>query len=392
MSEYQFYEFQAVERPLSREARAELRSISSRAEITATSLINEYHWGDFKGDPEELVKKHFDAFLYHANWGTRRFLFRVPLDTIVPEQIEEFRSGECVGIRYTRTHALIDFDMHFDGGDAWFADDDDDGSPMAALLPLRQAIMAGDMRPMYVAWLASVYSEGGDSLDENMEPPVPPGLNELTPAMVTLAEFLCVNRFLFEAAARASPRLKPADDGPLLEAWIESIPETEKNALLVRACEEDGFHPGAMLMARFRAHQAKTQVGTLKRSSGSRRTVGQLIAEGERLAAEEQARENARKQREAERQAQEAAAARERHLKSVAGNKAKWWKKADDAVSTRQQKRYDEAIEILRDLFELAERSGRVDDAQVRLAALCKKHARKENFVRKVQSAKLGTR
>jgi hypothetical protein len=42
MSEYQYYEFLALDRPLTEEQRAELRSISSRAEITATRFVNEY--------------------------------------------------------------------------------------------------------------------------------------------------------------------------------------------------------------------------------------------------------------------------------------------------------------------------------------------------------------
>ena len=70
MSEYQYYEFLALDRPLTAEQRAELRSISSRAEITATRFVNEYQWGDLKGDPREMVKRYFDAFLYLANWGT----------------------------------------------------------------------------------------------------------------------------------------------------------------------------------------------------------------------------------------------------------------------------------------------------------------------------------
>jgi len=41
MSEYQYYEFRAVDRPLTPQQQAELRSRSSRATITATSFINE---------------------------------------------------------------------------------------------------------------------------------------------------------------------------------------------------------------------------------------------------------------------------------------------------------------------------------------------------------------
>ena len=49
MSEYQYYEFQAIDRPLDESDREALRSLSSRAQITATSFTNHYEWGDFKG-------------------------------------------------------------------------------------------------------------------------------------------------------------------------------------------------------------------------------------------------------------------------------------------------------------------------------------------------------
>jgi hypothetical protein len=58
--------------------------LSTRAEITATRFTNEYHWGDFRGDPGQMMAAYFDAFLYLANWGTRHLMFRVPrtvLDT-----------------------------------------------------------------------------------------------------------------------------------------------------------------------------------------------------------------------------------------------------------------------------------------------------------------------
>ena len=43
MSEYQYYEFVAVDQPLTSKQQAELRKHSSRATITASSFINEYH-------------------------------------------------------------------------------------------------------------------------------------------------------------------------------------------------------------------------------------------------------------------------------------------------------------------------------------------------------------
>jgi len=72
MSEFQYYEFVAIDRPLSPSARKRLRAITSRATITSTRLVNTYEWGDFMADPHDLVAKYFEAFLYYANWGTRR--------------------------------------------------------------------------------------------------------------------------------------------------------------------------------------------------------------------------------------------------------------------------------------------------------------------------------
>ena len=40
MSEYQYYEFQAIDRPLTQQQMAELRAVSTRARITATSFTN----------------------------------------------------------------------------------------------------------------------------------------------------------------------------------------------------------------------------------------------------------------------------------------------------------------------------------------------------------------
>ncbi len=49
MSEYQCYELVALDRPLT--AKAELRAISTRAEISTTRFWNEYQWGDLEPLP-----------------------------------------------------------------------------------------------------------------------------------------------------------------------------------------------------------------------------------------------------------------------------------------------------------------------------------------------------
>jgi len=82
VSEYQYYDFRAIDRPLTRKEMAALRSISTRAAITATSFTNHYEWGDLKANPSKLIEKYFDAFVYVANWGTHEFYIRLPQESV----------------------------------------------------------------------------------------------------------------------------------------------------------------------------------------------------------------------------------------------------------------------------------------------------------------------
>ena len=51
MSEYQYYEFRAIDQPLDEKAMEALRNLSSRAQITPTSFVNEYNYGETSKGP-----------------------------------------------------------------------------------------------------------------------------------------------------------------------------------------------------------------------------------------------------------------------------------------------------------------------------------------------------
>ena len=94
MSTYEYFEFRAVDRPLTDEEMHKLRQYSTRAQITPTSFSNEYNWGNFKGDPEKWMDLYFDAFVHVASWGTRWFMMRVPKRLIDAEVLAQFRVDE----------------------------------------------------------------------------------------------------------------------------------------------------------------------------------------------------------------------------------------------------------------------------------------------------------
>ena len=114
MSEYQYYEFQAIDRPLDERAMAALRSITSRARITPTSLVNVYHFGDFKGDPDRLMDQYFDAHLYVANWGTRRLMLRLPVRSFPLATAKPYGVPYVLKARTTKEHVILDFHSESD--------------------------------------------------------------------------------------------------------------------------------------------------------------------------------------------------------------------------------------------------------------------------------------
>lgn len=57
MSEYQYYEFLALDKPLTAEEKTYVESISSRVELTSTQAVFVYNYGDFRGEPKQLLEK-----------------------------------------------------------------------------------------------------------------------------------------------------------------------------------------------------------------------------------------------------------------------------------------------------------------------------------------------
>jgi hypothetical protein len=117
VSEYQYYEFPAVDRPLNDRQMQKLRAVSSRAMITPTSFVNEYDWGDFKGDPDEWMEKYFDAFLYCANSGTRRFMLRFDKRHFDADAATAFCVGDNASLKIRGEHVILSFEANCEDDD-----------------------------------------------------------------------------------------------------------------------------------------------------------------------------------------------------------------------------------------------------------------------------------
>ncbi len=69
MSEYQYYEWQTIDRPLTPEEQAAVNELSSHIDVTSSTAVVTYSWGDFKHDPRQVLARYFDAFLYLVAWS-----------------------------------------------------------------------------------------------------------------------------------------------------------------------------------------------------------------------------------------------------------------------------------------------------------------------------------
>jgi hypothetical protein len=119
MSEYQYYEFQAIDRPLTAAQMEELRAFSSRARITPTTFVNEYSYGSFKGDADGWMQQYFDAHLYLANWGTHVLMLRLPSRLLAKKTATPYCPGHSANASESKGKVVLSFLSEDEDGGEW---------------------------------------------------------------------------------------------------------------------------------------------------------------------------------------------------------------------------------------------------------------------------------
>ncbi len=344
MSEYQYYEFLAIDRPLDPSEMAVLRTLSSRAEITPTRFQNEYNWGDFKGSPEKLMEKYFDAHVYFANWGTFRLMLRFPRESIDEEMLIPYVIDDVLSFWYGNEHVILEWVLN---------DEEPDGDWgrvegwMAQLVPVRDEIERGDFRALYLGWLS------GASLDhvpkDEDEPPIPAGLGSLTPAQAALADFLQIDADFLSAAALASPSpADPCESERKMSKWVSGIPQVKAGEYLLLLLQGKSRQAERAIRQDFTASLRNHAPTEQDVSAKKTRSVAELLEEVERVRAKRIKREA----RERQRQVEEHRRLRERYLTKLAEDFGRHWKQAHELAALGIASAYDKARDLLVDLSE----------------------------------------
>jgi len=280
MSEYQYYGWQALDRPLTAAERAAVDKLSSHIEVSATHAAVEYQWGDFKHDPIQVLARYFDAFQYYANWGAERLAFRFPKSLLDADRLDPYLWTGCTDLLTVGDYYILQFSApEEDERSSW----EDEGEGLDELSPLRADILQGDLRSLYLASLlgivANLYLDNDeDEAEAELEPSVPSGLGQLTPTLEAFIRFMRIDPFLVAAAAEASPPLSAVPSAPFA-AKIAQLPRAECDAFLQRLLQGE-----ANLHVALRRRLEELADGNEQAPpEAPRRTIGELLERAEQL-------------------------------------------------------------------------------------------------------------
>src|SRR5437867_4228914 len=240
MSEYQYYEFAAIDGPISDEGLRYARGCSSRANVSRVRWQNTYTFGDFQGSVDTLLK-YYDAHLYIANWGTVRLGLAFPKGAIVPEAIQPYlRGGEryedTLTVKEVGNRCIVCWERNEEGGWGWTEGE----GLIDQLIGVREELLRGDYRALFLGWLADFDpDEWRDAKDGAVGmPPIPAGLDHLSPALAALIEHFPVDRDALAVAAGLSQAGTPARIP--IAAVLEKLSVSELRAFLARVAEGGG--------------------------------------------------------------------------------------------------------------------------------------------------------
>ncbi|MBN1428397.1 MAG: hypothetical protein JXB07_08430 [Anaerolineae bacterium] len=372
MSEYQYYEWQTIDRILTPDEQAAVNGLSSHIEVTSSRAVVTYSWSDFRHDPKQVLARYFDAHFYIANWGSLSLMFRFPQGLLDTAAIEPYCVEDCISLETVGAYQVLDLSFNEEEGGGWL----EPGGELSSFVQLRNDIIEGDYRLLYLAWLKAAKSGALYDYDDNVsdiqEPPVPPGLNKLTPALQSFVDVLEIDASLVKAAAEASPDLKSALTVDYRDL-VARLPRPECDDFLVRLAAGEA---GVALALRKRLTASLPQERISQQAK--RRTFGDIAGRVEQI-----------KKAEAEHKAE---VARKKHIaemEKLATRETQVWQQVEDLLeSGKIASIYDQATELLVKLNQLADFQGTPHIFQSRIAKMAEKYSSRSSLMRRWRDKK----
>jgi hypothetical protein len=336
MSEYQYVHFIALDGPLNQNQLDYMATQSSRAEITKWQFTNEYNFGDFRGDAFEMLRRGYDVHLHYANYGIRRLQVRLPAGLPWDQETWEAYLPEY-GLTWHSDKkgrgGILEIDPESDAGTFDYLMDLE--KTLEEIAPIRDLLLAGDLRPLYVMWLAMTALNCDE---EAIEPPLPAGMDSLPDCVFELAAFYELDPDLLTAASAGSPPLPNSTKaGSDVAAWLDRQTKEDLKSLAQRLLEGD---PGS----------ARSETLTLIRNESS--TVTWPTVELNRTFEELRNSASEKEAKRVKRAADAKQKARRTKLKKLAEDPKAVLAQIDKLVKEKKRPSYKEAAQMLIDLGE----------------------------------------
>ena len=372
MSEYQYYEFAAIDGPICDEGLRYAQSCSSRASVSRVRWQNTYHFGGFHGSVD-LLLKYYDAHFYIANWGTVRLGLAFPKGAITVEAIQPYlRRGEryedTLSVREIGNRSVVCWERNEEGG--WWETDGE--GLIDQLIGIREELMRGEFRALFLGWLADFDpDEWRDPKDAAVTlPPIPAGLDQLSPAQAALIKHFPVDPDALAVAAGLSQAGK--QDRIPIAAVLERLSVSEMRALLARVAEGGGS--GVMTeLNRLTYSRVQTPVGqAMSCTDFAAKTIGIRKA---RQKKEAEAAE-AKRQREA--------ALCKQHLASILQRADTIWSGLEPLMDQKVSSAYDQVAAQLQELHDAYAQAGDLGGFAQKLKGFRARYSNRPAMLRRI--------
>lgn len=368
MSEYQYYEFKAIDHALNESQKAALHQLSSRAEVSSHHATFVYHYGDFHGNVEQLMQTSFDAMVYLSNWGDRRLMFRLPCHLIDTSEWREFFISEAIEktLCSDKKNFILDFNFqdeesgNWTEGEGWLDD----------LCSLRNDIITGDFRVLYLAWLkaSQLLNDRENTEDELLEPSIPAGLKELNPALKQFIRYVELDEQLVNAAAQNSPTLSSKTRDA--KSLIARLSAQEQQQFLIKLSNNEA-NLSAALNRRLDELDQSASVTTNTKTAA--RSLQKLTETAKNLTIKA-----------AQKQQKKAKKDRENALTLLLDQQSMMWRAVDDFIEQKHASAYNKALKHLITLRELAEFENKGDEFNQRLLKLKETYSKRRALLEKL--------
>jgi len=305
-------------------------------------------------------------------------MLRLPIEAIPKTTADAIAVDGVLDLHATNTHWVITWSLNESEDYDRFGMEDGRGW-MARLAPIRDELLRGEVRSLYIGWLAAVTREMLD--DDDLEPLPAEGMGSLTAAQQALAEFLEVDEDLLAGAGMGSPTLHAEEPTQKdMDDWLDALPRDEVLALLKQLLEGQSLKAERTLKNRFSAWR-RGLIGESEQAP--RRSVEELKKNAERAKNGRLEREKREQERvEAKRRKE-----RDAYLATLAKDFPKAWNVVQQQLARGTGQAYDEACRTLVDISEAYALHESRDAFSGELKRFMAGHMRRKAFVQRIMKA-----